>query len=91
MTHSATAISALQSFSLEAPYGECESSGELEHYTNKTYTPDKCKVNCATKYIVKRCHCKVFYMPGEWWVGPEDLWIGHLVPEVGLGSGGAEG
>ena len=32
---------------------------------DNSYTPDKCKMNCATGYIFKNCNCTAFYMPGK--------------------------
>ena len=47
------------------PYGTCEEVGHLTYYENDTrYTRDKCKVDCATKYIHNECGCMAYYMPG---------------------------
>ena len=44
----------------------CLRTAHMTYYPeDNSYTPDKCKMNCATGYIFKNCNCTAFYMPGK--------------------------
>ena len=48
---------------LEPPQGACRKNLKLDYYD--IYTRRACLDECLTKFIVKECQCRRYYMPGD--------------------------
>ena len=52
-------------YSLPAPYGDCATEDAVPlKYHQGPYTENQCYLECETDYIVEKCGCRHFYMPG---------------------------
>ena len=64
-THTPIRLDVTEMYSLPAPYGDCatEDAITLKYYQGP-YTENQCYLECETDYIVDKCGCRHFYMPG---------------------------
>ena len=62
-THTPVRLDVTRMSSLPAPYGTC-GSHDLKYFGGH-YSEAKCYIECETDYIVSKCGCRSFYMPGK--------------------------
>ena len=62
-THTPIRLGVTDMISLGAPYGDCGTT-PLKYFDTE-YTETKCYLECETDYIIEKCGCQNFYMPGE--------------------------
>ena len=48
---------------LQPPYGVCHKDLQLEYFP--IYTREACLDECRTKSMIRKCGCRLFYMPGN--------------------------
>ena len=61
-TQTPVRLDVMEMSSLPSPYGEC--GNKTLRYFDDGYTESKCYLECETDYIVGKCGCRDFYMPG---------------------------
>ena len=50
---------------LPHPYGKCAEDGEEQlKYFEGSYTKSKCLIECERDFMVRKCGCITYYMPG---------------------------
>ncbi len=51
---------------LPPPYGKCAEDGEQQlKYFEGNYTKSKCLIECERDFMVRKCGCRMYYMPGK--------------------------
>ena len=62
-THTDVVLSIQRLEYLEPPYGECRNDMKLDYFP--IYTREACLDECRTKVTIRKCGCRLFYMPGN--------------------------
>ncbi|XP_072051798.1 acid-sensing ion channel 3-like [Amphiura filiformis] len=62
-THTPIRLDVTEMKTLGSPYGKC--GNQPLKYLGGAYTESKCYLECETDYIVSKCGCRNFYMPGN--------------------------
>ncbi|XP_074662873.1 uncharacterized protein LOC141915288 [Tubulanus polymorphus] len=60
-THAFMGLQVRQESSLSHPYGNCTSTKTLEYFS--VYSMTACRIDCETRWVVKKCNCKDIDMP----------------------------
>ena len=61
-THTPVRLDVTRMLTLSAPYGECGTK-KLKYFDGE-YTEFKCLLECETDFMISRCGCISFFMPG---------------------------
>ncbi|XP_006813191.1 acid-sensing ion channel 3-like [Saccoglossus kowalevskii] len=83
-TRTLIGIQKRQMTNLPSPHGKC-AERFLRYYS--TYTYSACLMECETDYLIGKCGCRNFYMPGNATeCNPEELYVCGYIAESDIGG-----